>query len=183
MDLDVPLFSYRADPAVPAFPDDHPIIIFDGKCNMCSGFVRFVLRRDKRDRFRFVAAQSPLGEALYRHYALDAVDYETNILLEQGRCWLKSESSIRIFEGLGIPWSLLSLGRVLPLSIRDRLYEYIARNRLRWFGVRQACFLLDPHFRSADFEQFVQGGQRSLGRAVVRAVRRTRLRAGAGDRR
>jgi hypothetical protein len=57
-------FSYRDNPAVPVFPDDHPIIIYDGKCRMCSGFVRFILRHDKRDCFRFIAVQSPLGTAL-----------------------------------------------------------------------------------------------------------------------
>jgi len=90
-------FSYRDDSAVPTFPDDRPIIIYDGKCRLCSGFVRFVLRHDRSDCFRFIAAQSPLGTALYRHYDLDQVDYETNILLEQGRPWFKSEGSIRMF--------------------------------------------------------------------------------------
>jgi predicted DCC family thiol-disulfide oxidoreductase YuxK len=136
-------FSYRTDPAVRAFPDDCPIIIYDGKCRLCSGFVQFVLRHDRRDCFRFIAAQSPLGTALYRHFGLDHVNYETNILLEQGRPWLKSEGSIRMFERLGLPWSLLAIGRLLPLQLRDRLYETIARNRLRWFGVRQTCFLPD----------------------------------------
>ncbi len=138
-------FSYRHDSAVPTFPDDHPIIIYDGKCRLCSGFVRFFLRHDRRDRFRFIAAQSPLGTALYRHYDLDHVDYETNILLEQGRPWFESEGSIRMFERLGFPWSLLAIGRILPLTLRDRLYNTIARNRLRWFGTRKTCFLLDPN--------------------------------------
>jgi predicted DCC family thiol-disulfide oxidoreductase YuxK len=137
-------FSYRDDPNVPSFPDDNPIVIYDGNCRMCSGFVRFVLRHDRRDTLRFIAAQSALGAALYRHYRLDPVDYETNILLDEGRPWFKSESSIRIFERLGLPWSLLAVGRVLPLSLRDRLYEVIARNRLKWFGISQTCFLLDP---------------------------------------
>jgi predicted DCC family thiol-disulfide oxidoreductase YuxK len=137
-------FSYRGDPSVPAFPDDRPILIYDGKCRLCSGFVRFVLLRDRRDVFRFIAAQAPLGAALYRHYDLDSVDYETNILLDEGRPWFKSESSIRVFERLGLPWSLMAAGRILPLATRDRLYEVIARNRLRWFGARNACFLLDP---------------------------------------
>jgi predicted DCC family thiol-disulfide oxidoreductase YuxK len=138
-------FSYRNDPAVPTFPDDHPIIIYDGKCQLCSGFVRFVLRHDRRDCFRFIAAQSPLGVALYSHYNLDPINYGTNILLEQGRPWFKSEGSIRMFERLGFPWSLLAIGRLLPLLLRDCLYDTIARNRLRWFGVRETCFLLDPN--------------------------------------
>ena len=104
----------------------------------------FVLRHDKTDCFRFVAAQSALGTALYRHYGIYEVDYETNILLEQGRPGFESAGSIRIFERLGLPWSLLAVGRLLPRALPDRFYDLVARNRLRWFGVRSTCFLLDP---------------------------------------
>lgn len=137
-------FSYRDDPAVPPFPDDRPIIIFDGKCVLCSRFARFVMRHDRRRRFRLLAAQTPLGDALYRHYGLATDAYETNILIEDGRAWLKSEGAIRIFAGLGFPWSLLAMARIVPRPVRDRLYGFIARNRLRWFGVRQTCYLPDP---------------------------------------
>jgi|SRR6187455_166295 len=99
-------YSYRADAAVPAFPDDKPIIVFDGKCVLCSRWARFVMRQDPDKRFRLLAAQTPLGAALYRHYGLDPVDYETNVLIEDGRAWLKSESTIRMFERLGFPGSL-----------------------------------------------------------------------------
>lgn len=137
-------FSYRVDPTVPAFPDDRPIIVFDGNCVLCSRFAQFILRTDRKHRFRLMAAQTPVGAALYGHFGLDPADYETNILIEDGRAWLKSEGSIRIFERLGLPWSLMSAGRLLPRSVRDRLYELVARNRLRWFGVRQTCYLTDP---------------------------------------
>ena len=139
-----PEYSYRADPAVPPFPDDRPILIFDGKCVLCSGFAQFILRHDRRRVFRFTAAQTPLGAALYRHFGLAEVNYETNVLLEDGQAWLKSESAIRVFERLGFPWSLVSAGRLLPRRVRDRLYEYIARNRLRWFGSHAVCWLPDP---------------------------------------
>jgi len=137
-------FRYRGDPVVPSFPDDRPIIIFDGRCVLCSGFARFVLRTDRKRRYRLLATQTPLGVALYRHFGLDPVDYETNILLEDGRVWLKSEGTIRMFEGLGFPWRLVSLARVLPRPLRDRLYEFIARNRIRWFGARETCYVPDP---------------------------------------
>jgi predicted DCC family thiol-disulfide oxidoreductase YuxK len=137
-------FSYRRDPAVPPFPDERPILIFDGKCVLCSGFARFILRADRHRRFRLLAAQTPLGAALYRHFALAPVDYETNILIENGAAWLKSEGSIRIFERLGFPWSLVAVARLLPRPLRDRLYDVVARNRLRWFGTRQTCYLADP---------------------------------------
>jgi predicted DCC family thiol-disulfide oxidoreductase YuxK len=136
--------SYRSDPAVPAFPDDRPIVIFDGNCVLCSSFAQFILRVDRRHRFRLMTAQTPLGAALYAHYGLFDDDYRTNILLEDGRVWLKSDGSIRIFVGLGFPWSMAAIGKVLPRSLRDLLYDVVARNRLRWFGRRATCFLPDP---------------------------------------
>lgn len=145
-------FSYRNDPAVPPFRDDRPIIVFDGKCVMCSAFARFILSHDRSARFRLLAAQTPIGTALYRHYGLDPVNFESNVLLENGMPWLKSEGSIRIFEALGLPWSLVAIGRILPRAARDALYEWIARNRLRWFGVRETCYLPDP----SQADRFVQ---------------------------
>jgi predicted DCC family thiol-disulfide oxidoreductase YuxK len=137
----VEAYSYRSDPAVPAFADDKAVVIFDGVCVMCSAFAQTILKRDRAGVFRLLAAQSELGAALYRHYGLDPVNYETNILIENGRAWFKSEASIRIMSRLGMPWSLAVLGRVLPLTWRDRLYEIVARNRLKWFGTRAQCFV------------------------------------------
>jgi predicted DCC family thiol-disulfide oxidoreductase YuxK len=67
-------FSYRDDPAVPDFPDDRPIIIFDGHCGLCSNWAQFVMRHDPKKRFKLLAAQSPLGQILYEHYELDPID-------------------------------------------------------------------------------------------------------------
>jgi predicted DCC family thiol-disulfide oxidoreductase YuxK len=137
-------FSFRNDPAVPAFPDDRPIIIFDGKCVLCSGFAQFILRTDRHRRFRLLAAQTPLGIALFRHYGLDPVNYTTSILLADGRAWFKSTAALRIFQLLGLPWALLSVAWLLPRVLRDAVYDFVARNRLRWFGVRETCYLPDP---------------------------------------
>ena len=144
-------YSYRADPLVPAFADGKPIIIFDGKCVLCSRWARFVMRHDAAKRFRLIAAQTPLGTALYEHYGLDAVNYETNVLLEDGRAFLKSEGTIRMFERLGFPWSLMRVFRVVPRPQRDKLYNFVARNRLRWFGSRETCFVPEP----SDAERFL----------------------------
>lgn len=140
--------SYRGDPSVPAFADDHPIIVFDGECIFCSGWVNFVLRHDRRGRYRFITAQSPLGEALYRHYGLDSRDYETNLLIEDGIAYQKSEGSLRMAAGLGFPWKLASVLRVIPRRIRDPLYELVARNRYRIAGRRNACFVPAPEHRA-----------------------------------
>ncbi|SJZ50522.1 Predicted thiol-disulfide oxidoreductase YuxK, DCC family [Enhydrobacter aerosaccus] len=143
-DLASKAYSYRDDPNVPSFPDDRPLFVFDGKCVLCSGFVQFIMRHDRRGQFRFAAAQSPLGTALYAHYGLATRDYETNLLIENGLAHTNSESSLRVFERLGLPWSLMAVGRLLPVWLLDRLYAIVARNRLRWFGSRDACYLPTP---------------------------------------
>jgi predicted DCC family thiol-disulfide oxidoreductase YuxK len=137
-------FSYRDDPSVPSFPDDRPIIIFDGHCVLCSRFARFVLRNDRRAVFRLMTAQSPLGQAIYRHLSLDPAEFETNVLLEDGRAWFKSAGTIRMFAYLGFPWSLAMALRLIPSGMLDRLYDVVARNRLRWFGSQSICFPADP---------------------------------------
>jgi predicted DCC family thiol-disulfide oxidoreductase YuxK len=134
-------YSYRHDPAVPKFPDDRPIIIFDGYCAFCSGWAQFVLRHDRHAIYRLLRAQSPLGRALYVHYGLDPEDYQTNILLADGIAWFESEGSIRMAEGLGWPWWLAAGARILPRRSRDRLYAFVARNRLRVFGKLESCYV------------------------------------------
>lgn len=139
--MPLPAYSYRNDPEVPEFVDDQPILVFDGKCMLCSATVQFIFAHERDRRLRFVVAQSPLGAALYRHFGLSSVDYDTNIVLENGKVLTKSESSIRIFEIVGGPWSLMSALRLLPAFIRDPVYELIARNRLRWIGAKETCFM------------------------------------------
>jgi predicted DCC family thiol-disulfide oxidoreductase YuxK len=139
-------YSYRRDPAVPLFADDRPIILFDGHCALCSGWVSFVLRHDRAAAFRLLPAQTSLGKALYRHYGLDPEDYETNILIEDGHAFFKSESAIRMLERLGAPWSATRALRVAPAPLRDWLYDIVARNRLRWFGRRDQCLISAPRY-------------------------------------
>ena len=103
-----------------------------------------MLRHDRRARYRLLPAQTTLGRAIYVHYGLDPVDYETNLLLDGGRLYVKSDGTIRMFEGLGAPWSWLAALRLLPLGWRDALYGIMARNRLKWFGRREACYLGEP---------------------------------------
>jgi predicted DCC family thiol-disulfide oxidoreductase YuxK len=137
-------YSYRGDTSVPAFADDKPIIIFDGHCVLCSGWAHFVIQHDPKSKFRLLAAQQPLGHALYLHYGLDPENYETNILIANGTAWFKSEGSIRMFETLGFPWSVMAVFRLLPSTLRDRAYELLARNRFRLFGRHDVCFAPTP---------------------------------------
>jgi predicted DCC family thiol-disulfide oxidoreductase YuxK len=134
-------YSYRDDPSVPAFADDNPVLLFDGECVFCSGWVQFLLKRDLEKRYRFIVAQTPLGEALYRHYGLKTRDYETNLLIDGGRAYNKSDATIRVLEGLGMPWALAGLARVVPRRIADAAYGVVARNRLKIAGRRESCMV------------------------------------------
>ena len=140
-------YSYRTDPNVRQFPDDHPIILFDGICALCSGWAAFVLRHDKAAKYRLLTAQSDLGRALYVHYGLDPHVYETNILIHEGIAWFRSEGSIRMFEGLGFPYSLARVFRVLPLRVRDALYNGVAKRRLSLFGQLDKCYVPPAGYR------------------------------------
>jgi predicted DCC family thiol-disulfide oxidoreductase YuxK len=141
-------YSYRNDPAVPAFTDDRALVVFDGECVFCSGWVQFVLKRDKEARYRFVAAQTQLGDALYRHYGLNRYNYETNLLIEDGRAYFKSAATIRIAGSLGFPWSMLRLLEAIPEKVLDPVYEVTARNRYRIAGRRASCYVPTAEERS-----------------------------------
>lgn len=133
-------YSYRTDAWVPAFADDKPVIVFDGECVLCSRFAQFVLRHDKHKVFRLLAAQTSLGNALYRHYGFEPSRYETNILLWEGQAAFKSDAALTILYLLGLPWRFAVVLRVVPKFLRDRCYDWVAANRLRWFGSR-SCFV------------------------------------------
>jgi len=134
-------YSYRRDPRVPGFPDDRPLIIFDGYCALCSSWAEFVLRHDRRRHFRLLPAQSPLGHALYVHYDLDPTNYETHILVAGGLAYFKSDAGLRMAAGLGFPWSLAEGLRIVPARLRDALYDRLARNRFRIYGRRDSCYV------------------------------------------
>ncbi|MEM7774026.1 MAG: DCC1-like thiol-disulfide oxidoreductase family protein [Pseudomonadota bacterium] len=132
-------FSFRSDPDVPAFDDTRGLIVFDGVCIFCSGFVQFVAKRDTKARFLFTTAQSPLGQALYRHYRLDPADLETNLVIVDGRLHAKLASVVAVARELGWPWRGLAALRALPAPIADWCYDRIARNRYRIFGKHDQC--------------------------------------------
>ncbi|MFO1169661.1 MAG: DCC1-like thiol-disulfide oxidoreductase family protein [Hyphomicrobiaceae bacterium] len=139
-----PEYSYRADPALARLPDDKPIIVFDGVCVLCTGFARFVVRRDPSARFRLAAAQSEFGQALFRHYGLDPNDFETNLLVEDGRTYGKLDALRRILPRLAMPWPLVAPLARPPGRLGDWCYDRIARNRYRLFGQTQTCLVPPP---------------------------------------
>lgn len=141
-------YSYRNDPSVPDFPDDKPLIIFDGECGFCSRDVDFVLRHDKQGLFRFTPAQSPLGTALMRHYGFHTDDYETSLLIENGVAHIYSDSVLRVVELLGGLMGMTATAmRLIPRFIRDGVYRVVARNRMKIAGRRQTCRAPTPEER------------------------------------
>jgi predicted DCC family thiol-disulfide oxidoreductase YuxK len=136
-----PAYSYRADPALASLTDDKPLIVFDGVCVLCTGFAKFVVRRDPARRFRLTSAQSSSGQALFRHYGLDATDFETNLLVESGRAYGKLDALGRILPRLTPPWPAVAPLVQLPGWLGDWTYDRIARNRYRLFGRTDTCMV------------------------------------------
>jgi predicted DCC family thiol-disulfide oxidoreductase YuxK len=140
-------YSYRTDPSIPTFPDDKALLVFDGVCVLCSGTAQFVLQHDHAARFRFATAQSSLGQALFRHYGLDTQDFETNLLLVEGRAYGKLDAVIAGGRLLGGMWHVARLLRLLPRPLADWIYDHIARNRYRLFGRTERCMMPRPEWR------------------------------------
>jgi predicted DCC family thiol-disulfide oxidoreductase YuxK len=118
-----------------------PILLFDGVCNLCNASVQWVLLHDRKGIFRFAALQSEAGQALLRAHGLPTDQLNSAVLLAEGRVWLRSDASLELLRRLGGPWRLLSALRYLPRWLRHPVYDWVARNRYRWFGRQTQCFV------------------------------------------
>jgi predicted DCC family thiol-disulfide oxidoreductase YuxK len=125
---------------------ERPIFVFDGECVLCSRGVRFLMRHDRERRLAFTTSSSQIGAAAYARHGLDP--NETYLLIEGDRAWAKSDGYLRLCTILGGAWRLLRIGRLVPRSLRDALYDLVARNRYRWFGKVRHCAMLSPDDRS-----------------------------------
>ena len=113
-------FSYRNDPAVPAFDDGRPIAIVDGACALCAGSARLLSRLDKSGEFRICASQSRLGGAILRHYGLDPQDPDTWLYLADGRAYSSLDAMIRVGRRVGGIGRAMAAFRILPRFAQDR---------------------------------------------------------------
>lgn len=138
-------FSYRDDPAVPAFEDSKMLFVFDGICVLCSGGASWIMRNDQKARVNFTPAQEALGQALYTHYGIE-MD-ESYLLIANGRAYTASRGYLELCRILGGWWHALRVSAILPERLRDWLYALIARNRYRWFGKADYCALLTKEQR------------------------------------
>lgn len=125
-------------------PTDHPVILFDAQCVLCSANARFILHHDRRRRFRLASMQGPVGAALFRAHGIDPADPDTLILVEGSHTRRDSDAVLAIWSGLGWPWRATAALRLVPRPLRDFVYRRVARNRYRLFGRRETCWLPDP---------------------------------------
>ncbi|ELY70345.1 thiol-disulfide oxidoreductase DCC family protein [Natrinema versiforme] len=118
---------------------DGPIILFDGVCNLCNGFVQFILPRDTEGKFRFASLQSDVGTELLAEHDLPTDELESIVLIEGEDSYVKSDAVIRIARHLGGPYALLGPFRFLPRRLRNWAYDFVAARRYRWFGKKDQC--------------------------------------------
>ena len=131
---------------------DKGLVIFDGYCHFCSGSVQFIIRRDKRKYFTFVASQTAMGQKIIDQYRIGELAQHSMVLIEHGSIYRKSSAALRIARRLSGGWPLSYAGMILPRVLRDFLYDLIARNRYRLFGTRDRCFVPEPGIRERFLE-------------------------------
>lgn len=142
------------DPAAVVDDLEAPVLLFDGVCNLCNSFVRFVVKFDAEGTFRFAPLQSPVAEELLARYDLEPDDeeFDTVVLVEDGEASTKSTAALKVARRLDGPWPLVFPFIFLPERLRDGVYDLVARYRYRVFGKKDECPIPDPELR----ERFVE---------------------------
>ncbi|WP_299148863.1 thiol-disulfide oxidoreductase DCC family protein [uncultured Dokdonia sp.] len=124
------------------------IILFDGVCNLCNGAITFIIKRDKKDIFRYAPLQSEIGKELAAKHHIDLDKVDSIILVTEDKAYAKSTAALRIAKQLSAGWPLLVVFLILPRFLRDAVYDFIARNRYKWFGKKEACMIPTPELKS-----------------------------------
>ncbi|WP_241479969.1 thiol-disulfide oxidoreductase DCC family protein [Kordia jejudonensis] len=134
---------------IDSLPKDKKIVLFDGVCNLCNGFVDKIISKDKKDVFRFASLQSEIGIAIQEHLQLDASKLDSVILYEPGVAYYhKSTAALKIMKEFGGVWSLMQIFVILPKFLRDGVYNIIAKYRYKWFGEKNTCRMPTPEERA-----------------------------------
>ncbi|OWW25880.1 thiol-disulfide oxidoreductase [Zobellia sp. OII3] len=129
------------------------IILFDGVCNLCNGAVQFVIKRDTLDVFRYAPLQSELGKKLIAERNIDSDSIDSIILIDPGVAYyIKSDAALEIGKQLRGYKTLSSILLWIPRSLRDIVYDFIARNRYKWYGKKEHCMVPTPELRAKFLE-------------------------------
>jgi predicted DCC family thiol-disulfide oxidoreductase YuxK len=126
---------------------NNPIILFDGVCNLCNRSIQLIIKRDQKKIFRFASLQGKLGQEVLKKYQLPADQLHSFILLEGDRIFTRSTGALRIFRELGGGWKLLYGFMIIPRFIRDAVYNFVSRNRYKWYGKREECMVPTPDLK------------------------------------
>jgi predicted DCC family thiol-disulfide oxidoreductase YuxK len=127
--------------------NDKPVILFDGVCNLCSGTVQFILKRDKEKKFLFASLQSGYGQNILNRFALPTNTFNSFILFEHGKIFTRSTAALKMFSQLK-GWKWVKLFWIVPKFIRDAVYNLIAKNRYKWFGKKDECWIPTSELRA-----------------------------------
>ena len=122
----------------------HSIILFDGVCNLCNGAVNFVIKRDPGNVFKFTPLQEKQGVLLLKKHAIDAQKLDSIVLVENKKVYTKSSAALRIARKMSNLWPLFFVLLIIPSFIRDGVYDFIAKNRYKWFGKKEQCMIPTP---------------------------------------
>jgi predicted DCC family thiol-disulfide oxidoreductase YuxK len=125
----------------------HPIVLFDGVCNLCNRSVQFIIKKDKKKQFLFASLQGKTGGGFLKKIDLPANVFNSFILIEGENIYTKSAAALRIAKQLGGGWKLLYGLMIIPRFIRDAVYNLIAKNRYKWFGKRDECMIPTPELQ------------------------------------
>lgn len=124
----------------------HRIVLFDGECNFCSSSVQFIIKRDRKGYFKFASLQSDVGIKLKRQYHA-AENLDSIVLIDSDKIYYKSDAALRICRNLDGIWKIFSVLIIIPRSLRDILYDLIAKNRYKWFGKKEQCMIPNQEMR------------------------------------
>ena len=131
------------------------IILFDGVCNLCNSAVTFVIKRDKKDVFRYAALQSEMGKQLTAKHNIDVDKVDSIILVTDKKAYVKSTAALFIAQKLSGGWPLMMGFYIIPAFIRNLVYDFIARNRYKWYGKKDACMIPTPELKSKFLENSI----------------------------
>ncbi|QQX76216.1 MULTISPECIES: thiol-disulfide oxidoreductase DCC family protein [Aequorivita] len=120
---------------------DQKIILFDGVCNLCNGAVTYIIKRDNKNVFKFAALQSEIGQQLISKFNIDTSKVDSIILIDGEKHYIKSSAALHIAKQLSGAYPLLFGFMIVPKFIRNAVYDYIARNRYKWFGKKESCMI------------------------------------------
>ncbi|MCH7400700.1 thiol-disulfide oxidoreductase DCC family protein [Belliella kenyensis] len=121
--------------------DKYHIVLFDGVCNLCNDAIDFIIRNDKKNRFKVGALQDDKVKEILKNYQIDESYLDSLILVSADEVYYRSTAALKIAKNLSGLWPLLYGFIILPRFVRDPLYDWVAKNRYRWFGKKETCRL------------------------------------------